>query len=142
MVFSTLSLFCDLLTCSGKCWLCGKSDHVAAELRVQQSKCLALLLGGLWVPRIPRGCEGYEVRHQILQKLWGTRKLRENGLRGSPGLGRGPIALSGPLGPIAPSRPDRGPTQSGPVNYTKLASPSFAIDTVAIRRLWKTSVEQ
>ena len=60
--FSTLSLFCDLLTCSGKCWLCGKSDHVAAELTVQQSKCLALLLGGLWVPRISRGCEGYEVR--------------------------------------------------------------------------------
>ena len=45
--FSTLSLFCDLLTCSGKCWLCGKSDHVAAGLMVQQSKCLALLLGGL-----------------------------------------------------------------------------------------------
>ena len=22
----------------------------------------ALLLGGLWAPRIPRGCEGYEVR--------------------------------------------------------------------------------
>ena len=47
---------------TGKCWLCGKSDHVAAGLTVQQSKCLALLLGGLWVPRIPRGCEGYEVR--------------------------------------------------------------------------------
>ena len=65
-------------------------------------------------------------------------------MRGSPGLGRGPIALSGPLGPIgpiAPSRPDRGPTQSGPVNCTKLASPSFATDTVAIRILRKTGVE-
>ena len=62
MVFSTLSLFCDLLTCSGKCWLCDKSDHVAAELTVQQSKCLALLLGGLWIPRIPWGYEGYEIR--------------------------------------------------------------------------------
>ena len=61
----------------------------------------------------------------------------------TPGLGRGPIALSGLLGPIgpAPSRPDRGPTQSGPVNCTKLASPSFAIDTVAIRILRKTGVE-
>ena len=65
-------------------------------------------------------------------------------MRGSPGLGRGPIALSGVWArsaPIAPSRPDRGPTQSGPVNCTKLASPSFAIDTVAIRILRKTGVE-
>ena len=69
-------------------------------------------------------------------------------MRGLPGLGRGPIALSGPdctawarSAPIAPSRPDRGPTQSGPVNCTKLASPSFAIDTVVIRVLRKTGVE-
>ena len=43
--------------------------------------------------------------------------------------------------PIAPSHHDWGPTQSGPVNCTKLASPSFAIDTVAIRTLRKTGVE-
>ena len=65
---------------------------------------------------------------------------------------RAPIAPSGPdctVGPdrasIAPSGlesgPDRGPTQSGPVNCTKLASPSFAIDAVAIRMLRKTGVE-
>ena len=45
-------------------------------------------------------------------------------------------------GPIAPSGPDRAPiAPSGPVNCTKLASPSFAIDTVALRMLRKTGVE-
>ena len=58
------------------------------------------------------------------------------------GPDRAPIAPSGPdRAPIAPSGPDRGPTQSGPVNCTKLASPSFAIDTVAVRMLRKTGVE-
>ena len=39
-----LAHFHCFVTCSlaqVKCWLCGKSDHVAAELTVQQSKCLA-----------------------------------------------------------------------------------------------------
>ena len=38
-----------------KCWLCGKSDRVAAGLAVQQIKCLALLstTWWLWVPRVP-----------------------------------------------------------------------------------------
>ena len=85
--------------------------------------------------------------HQILQKLWGSpeerpRKLRENSLRYRSGpdctVGARVWARSAP---IAPSRPDRGPTQSGPVNCTKLASPSFAIDTIAIRILRKTGVE-
>ena len=63
-------------------------------------------------------------------------------MRGSPGPGRGPpdCTVWARSAPIAPSRPDRGPTQSGPVNCTKLASPSFAIDTVAIRILRKTGV--
>ena len=50
---------------------------------MQQSKrlpLLSILIGGLWVPRISRGCEGYGVRfknaargfHQVLQKLWGS----------------------------------------------------------------------
>ena len=57
------------------------------------------------------------------------------------GPDRAPIAPSGPdRAPIAPSGPDRGP-ESGPVNCTKLASPSFAIDTVAIRMLRKTGLE-
>ena len=152
MVFSTLSLFCDLLTCSGKCWLCGKSDHVAAELTVQQSKCLALLLGELWVPRIPRGCEGYEVRRfpPNSAKVWGSpeAELHESCVRTVCEVGarlhcRGPpdCTVWARSAPIAPSHPDRGPTQSGPVNCTKLASPSFAIDTVAIRILRKTGVE-
>ena len=73
MAFSALSLFCDLLTCSGKCWLCGKSDHVAAGLTVQQSKCLALLLGGLWFQEFHEAARAMrsEGFHQILQKLWG-----------------------------------------------------------------------
>ena len=53
-----------------------------------------------------------------------------------------PIAPPGPdRAPIAPSGPDRGPTESGPVNCTKLASPSFAIDTVAFRMPRVTGVE-
>ena len=52
------------------------ANQITSQLTVQQSKCLALLLGGSWVPRIPRGCEGYEVKHQILQKLWGSPEER------------------------------------------------------------------
>ena len=76
MVFSALSLFCDLLT--GKCWLCGKSDYVAAELTVQQSKCLALLLGGHWVQELHKAARAMrsEGFHQILQKLWGSPEER------------------------------------------------------------------
>ena len=151
MVFCTLSLFCDLLTCSGKCWLIGKSDHVAAELTVQQSKCLALLLGGLWVPRIPRGCEGYEVTkfcksYGAALRNGSSAELHESCARTVRRFTGPRIALSdctvwARSAPTAPRRPDRGPTQSGPVNCTKLASPSFAIDTVAIRILRKTGVE-
>ena len=78
--FSVLSLAHLLRQRGPKCWPCGKSDHVAARLTVQQSKCLPLLSILLWVPRISRGCEGYGVRfknaargfHQVLQKLWGS----------------------------------------------------------------------
>ena len=58
--FTVLSLAHLLRQRGSKCWLCGKSDHAAAGLTGQQSKCLALLsiLGGLWVPRVSQGCEG------------------------------------------------------------------------------------
>ena len=63
-----------------------------------------------------------------------ARNLRENGLRKFArftGPRSGPDCTVGARpsapAPIAPSRPDRGPTQSGPVNCTKLASPSFAL---------------
>ena len=158
MVFSTLSLFCDLLTCSGKCWLCGKSDHVAAELTVQQSKvnawhCCLVGFGFQEFHEAARAMKS-EGFHQILQKLWGSPEER---FQQSFTLSSTKVAVcevyrlhcQGPpdctvwarSAPIAPSRPDRGPTQSGPVNCTKLASPSFAIDTVAIRILRKIGVE-
>ena len=90
--------------------------------------------------------------HQILQKLWGSpeerlpRKLRENGLRGSPAWVGPRLHCRGPPGcTVWADRPDCAIAprlgQSGPVNCTKLASPSFALDTVAIRIVWKTGVE-
>ena len=65
--------------------------------------------------------------HQILQKYGAA--LRK---------GSSKVCL-GPIGPNCAIAPRSGP--SGPVNCTKLASPSFAIDTVAIRILRKTGVE-
>ena len=46
--FTVLSLAHLLRQRGSKCWLCGKSDHVAAGLTVQQSKCLALLSISWW----------------------------------------------------------------------------------------------
>ena len=65
---------------------------------------------------------------------FGLQELRFTGTRLHC---RGPpdCAVWARSAPIAPSRPDRGPT------CTKLASPSVAIDTVAIRILRKTGVE-
>ena len=80
MVFSTLSLFYNLLTYSGKCWLCGKSDHAAAELTVQQSKknawhCCLVGFGLQEFHEAARAMrsEGFQ---QILQKLWGSPEER------------------------------------------------------------------
>ena len=49
--FNVLALAHLLRQRSPKCWLCPKSDHVAAGLNLQQ-----VLLGGLWVPS-PQGCK-------------------------------------------------------------------------------------
>ena len=143
--FTVLSLAHLLRQRGPKCWLCGKSDHVAAGLTVQQSTRLALLsitwwalgsknstrLRGLW-GKVPKTLPPGSPKAMGSFTLSSTR-FHEDGLRGSPGPGRGPVAPSGPdctagarSAPIAHSRPNRGPTQSGPVNCTKLASPSFA----------------
>ena len=52
-----------LLTQRGpKCWLCGKSDHVAAGLTVRQSKCSALLSNTYLVGFGPTRLQGHGVR--------------------------------------------------------------------------------
>ena len=92
MVFSTRSLFCDLLTCSGTCWLCGKSDHVAAGLTVQQSKCC--LVGF-----------GFQDFHETLSstKVARDRLARFTGPRSGPDCTVGArLHRLGPIGPIAP----------------------------------------
>ena len=132
-----------------KCWLCGKSDHVAAGLTVQQSTCLLSItrwalgsknstrLRGLW-------SKVAKTLHEVstMQKLWGSpeerfqqsftlsltrvprgRFARFTGPRSGPDCTA--IAVGARSAPIAHSRPNRGPTQSGPVNCTKLSSPSF-----------------
>ena len=78
---------------------------------------------------------GFQEFHETLSS---TKVARER-LARFTGPGPGPDCTVGARS--APSRPDRGPTESGPVSCTKLASPSFAIDTVVIRMLRKTGVE-
>ena len=115
-----------VLTCSlaqttrPKCWLCGKSDHVAAGLTVQQSKCLALLsitwwalgskarLRGLWgkVPKtlhevFSRFCKSYGA---ALRK--GSSKVFHEG-----STKKGFVS---PGAPIAPSGPDQTPLRQAP----------------------------
>ena len=53
-----------------------------------------------------------------------------------------PLIRSGPVHRLdCAIAPRSGPDSVGPFNCTKLASPSFALDTVAIRTLRKTGVE-
>ena len=138
MVFSTL------LQIRPRC--CG--THCAT---VQQSKCLALLsitwwalgsksstrLRGLW-RKVPKALR--EVSNcQVLQKLWGSpeerfqqsftlswTRIRQGRLARftGPRLHRRGLMVSD-RARIAPSGPDRGSAQLGPVNCTKLASLVF-----------------
>ena len=110
-------------------------SRCCGTLTVQQSKCLALLsiTWALGSKNPPRGL------HQVLQKLRGSpeERFQQSFTLSSTRVQRGRFARltahrsgdapSGPdctvgarSGPIAPSGPDRGRTQSGRVNCTKL----------------------
>ena len=139
MVFSKLSLFCHLLTCSGNADR--NVGFVASQITLLRDSLLSILLGGLWAPRIPRlrGLWG-KVRktlHQVLQKLWGSpeERFQQSFTLSCMRVPRERFArFTGPrLGPDCTVRPDctvgarSAPiAQSGPVNCTKLASPNFA----------------
>ena len=68
MVFSALSLFCHLLTCSGNA--ARNVGFVANQL--QQSKCLALLSITWWALASKSSTRLRRLWGKVLQKLWGV----------------------------------------------------------------------
>ena len=147
MVLGTLSMFCDLLTSSGR-------PEMLALLQITSRCCGTLTVQQCtWAPKAlhevsTRFCKSYgaalrkgtkfhaefhegstrtvcEVRRaQVGRCAVGARLHRRRPI--GPDCAVGPRSGPDSVGPIAPSGPDRGRTQSGRVNCTKLAWPSFA----------------
>ena len=134
---------------------------MAIRSRCCGTHCAAVLLGGLWVPRPPRGCKGYGVGslnaprgfHEALQKLWGSPVARfQQSFTLSSTTSRRTVCEVHPTqvrarlhrrGPIAPSWPDRAPM--APIESAPLPAPRWRrpvlLDTVVRLHPKKTGVE-
>ena len=78
MVFSTLSLLCDLLTCSGKCWLVANQITSLRNSRCSRVNAWHCCLVGFGFQKFHEAARAMrsEGFHQILQKLWGSPEER------------------------------------------------------------------